>query len=243
MRIVNHLTRQAKRSAAMATRFKRHVLGTLFVIASLAIIEALVIWAGWKISLAIPFGVLCWTVYRYSGLRGALASALIVSLYAYYHLEWYGWNGFAQVIAGAFLIAGPSGLLKRSFREAVLEAEANQRKAELVDSLNGNIKKVLQSLATLDDLKANLGLYSRAKALEEVDKARAPLITLITLVESWQEINKSREAAFAYLSEIGRYPYKVDDIVREIRSLQFELLNRVDYLGKTLEKAREEKSD
>ncbi len=179
----------------MNNTFERHFLGSLFVIASLLIVELLV-QSGWYLSLALPAAVLCYTVYRFSGLRGSLLSALIVSLYPFYHFDWFGWSGIIQVAGGAFLIAAPSGMLKRALREQVLEAEYLRQKA--IDTYNGNRSKAVEALDSLDQaLKAD----ELVDIKKYVQVARIKLADTLTLIGSWYEIAKNQEVAIEKLEQ------------------------------------------
>lgn len=239
MKILNRLSYQAKKDVIIISDFKRHFLSALISFGSVILWELAVIYFGWPITLAIPFAILSYTIYKWAGFRGALFAALLVSLYSLYHFDWYGYLGSFFIFLGTFGIAAPSGMLKRSFREAVLEAEANQRTAELVDSLNGNIKRMIKAKSILDDLRDNWRGYTDARRFTMIEEVRGVLGTLLTLVESWQEINRSKELAYEHLNQMGGYPYRVDDAIKNIQSLQREILNQINYLGKNLEKQKE----
>jgi hypothetical protein len=235
MKIINYLLQQANKQAIMTNKLTRYFLGPLVCLLSVIGVELTVLLLGWPIIMAIPYAALSLTVYRWSGFRSSLASAFIVSLYPLYHLEWYGPLAAGIVILGAFLIAAPSGILKRALREQALEAETNRRKAELVDNLNGNLQTMLRSLSILDKLRVGWDDFTEAKRFELIEESQGLLVNLLTMTRSWREIAETKEKATDYLNQISGYPYRVDDAIRNIEANQRETLRLIMYLNRTLE--------
>lgn len=191
--VANYLTNQAARQAAMVSKFERHFLGFLVNLASLLVIEALIVWAGWSISLAIPFGVLSFTVYRWSGFRGALFSAILITSFSVYHWDRYGWNGFIQIAIGAFGIAGFGGITKRALIRTAVEAERNRHAIELINAANGNLGKLreihIDSVKLIDAWKS---LSDTAK-YEVVNNIRGNLAHVLNIWEGWHALFQERE--------------------------------------------------
>ncbi len=183
----------------MTNNFERHYLGPLIVLLFLLAGEIGVRYFDFPVLLAIPYAVLSLTAYRWSGLRSALFSAFLISLYPLSHLELYGSFGAAVAAIAAFLIAAPSGILKRALREEILETEYYRQKE--IDTYNGNRAKAVEALDNLD---------KALKADEEVDIkkyvqiARIKLADTLTLINSWREMAKDKEEAISKLEQAKR---------------------------------------
>lgn len=178
----------------MSSDFKRHLLGPCIVFLSLFLGEVGIRLYHFPVILAIPYAVLALTAFYWSGLRGALLSALLISLYPpllrYSH---YGLFGSIVIALGAFMIAAPSGILKRALKEQVAAAERNRHAMELINAANGNLGKLrevhLDSVKLIDAWKS----LSDAAKFEVVNSIRGNLGHVLTVWEGWHALFQERE--------------------------------------------------
>lgn len=179
--------------------FRRHLAALVAVGISLGIVEGLVYYQDWLLTLMIPMGVLSFAVYKWSGLRGAILAGLAIILYAVYHRDWYGLDGIIQVMIGVALIALPSGILKRAIREIAIQAEHYRLRA--IDTFNGNRRKMEQALEALD-------LALKSEDLIEIKKytqiGRIKVADTLTLVDSWHEIAHNQQVGIEKLEQVKR---------------------------------------
>lgn len=133
------------------------------------------------------------------GIRSGLASA---SLLAIYNVTFLGpiSTERAVVIGSYFIIALLVGLRtrqERARRTAAIaawnEAETNRRKAEVVDSINGNIHLATEAMDLLDILREGWRALPEDKRLHLVERARGKLADWVTLVQSFKIIARERK--------------------------------------------------
>lgn len=178
----------------MAGSFRRHFLSALTVAASLLIIEFLVVWADWAISLAIPFGILSGSILLWSGFRGALLAAAVTLIFPFYHFELYGYNGLLQILIGAGIIS-LNGILKRTIREEAqeiererLRANENQSKADFVDGLNGNIEYLREINQDLIRLSLAVELMPKVSIISSINLIQDKTANLAQRAIGWQQL-------------------------------------------------------
>jgi hypothetical protein len=234
--IENQLIRQI-RGEAMRSRFYSlipHAIGPLYTFMFTMFIELLDRNFEWYApSLALCFvGLAAGAVF--SGLRSALVSAAIITAYGIIELE-YSTIRITQVALSAFSCAFVYGHSRRLLIKWYKEAEINRRKAELVDTLNGNLQTMLKSLSILDKLRIGWDDFTETKRFELTEEAIGILVNLLTMTRSWREIAETKEKATDYLNQISGYPYRVDDAIRSIETNQREMLRLIMHLNRTLE--------
>lgn len=222
----------------MKDKLLPHLIGPLVTFGLTVLIEVLSRAAWYTPTLALPFIGLAVSAI-YGGLRSSLASATIIVLYGIVEFNFEPGRNI-QVALAAYSVAIVNGVGKRALRKWILEVETNRRKAELVDNLNGNLKAMLNALSTLDKLRAGWDDYTETRRFEMTERAIGILSNLLTMVRSWQEIAETKEKAIDYLNEMGGYPYRVDDAVKEILANQQQTLKLINYLGQLIE---QEKND
>lgn len=138
-----------------------------------------------------------------SGLRGGLIAAAWGILYALYAIPMTDQlNRAIQVSIGIIMVAGLVGWQTRSLRRslaktqaALLLAEKNQVKANLVDSANGNIEKLRTALKMLDDLLMGWDVLDDNSRRGLIIDIRAHLATLILLVFGWRKLAEAKRYA------------------------------------------------
>ena len=132
-----------------------------------------------------------------TGLRSGLICAAWVSGYAYYAID--DTSRVIQIVIGVFGIAAIVGLQTRALRKAVIEAKAehtradlNQQKADIVDSVNGNVQLALKAIDLLDSLRFAWDAIADSERLRMVEQARAKLADLVTLARGFRQMAKER---------------------------------------------------
>lgn len=212
LRIVNHLTRQAEEEALMNSDFKRHYLGPVTVFLLLFFGEIGVRRFGFPISVAIPYAVMVLFILSWSGLRASLAMALLVGLYPFlFHYEDYGFERAFLLALSAFLIAAPSGVLKRALREEAIRTEYYRLKA--IDNINGNRARMMEAMAALDKAMEADDMIDVKKY---VQIARIKQADTITLVDSWREIARNQEIGIEKLEQ-AKKDHKIGNYVEGLR--------------------------
>lgn len=125
-----------------------------------------------------------------SGLRGGLASAAIGAAYAFYTLPL---DHGLQVVVGMPIIAFVVGWQTRELRAALAKAIKNQRAADIVDSVNGNIRLNIQAIRILDQVRDGWDIRPKGVSLQMIEEARGKLADLATLTKSYHAIAQERE--------------------------------------------------
>lgn len=152
--------------------------GPLLTLAVLLIIRYL---PGLGFTAALAFIPLVWSAYR-AGLFPAMASSVIIAIFAaaIYPPDY---SRTVQVIITAVLISLMVGYLKHH--------------AELSQSLNGNLKRLRESLELVRRLKYEWADLSDSGRYKLVDAIENKLAQLATLVWGWHsirvEIDETRE--------------------------------------------------
>jgi hypothetical protein len=213
----------------MENKFQRYLLAPLAVLCLVGAVDLIRLFEWYSVSLALPFAGLAIGIW-YGGLRANLAAAAILSTYAFMT---YDPLRFIQVAAAAFLIAAPSGLLKRSLRAATLEAEYYRLKA--IDSYNGNRAKMVEALDSLDGaleiLRKLQGNSVIKPVFELVQAARIKQADTLTLTSSWHEMAQDRRIVIEEMEKASGYPWRADDQIRETNLLVREVLRRLEKKG------------
>lgn len=194
----------------MTTRFRRFLLAPLTTV--LLILFAYISGRfGYSTTLALPFAALSLGAW-YGGLRANLASAFIISLYAFFFYDPFR---FASVAVSSFAIAGASGMLKRSLRETIIEAE--HYRLRLLDTFNGNKAKLKAALDELDTLRDEM--YGEAKKnniwkarLTKIETVRGKLADLVLLVDSYHQMAEDRR-----LVEQGEKDHRIESYIEALR--------------------------
>lgn len=132
------------------------------------------------------------------GLRAGLVSAAML---AGYNVLFLGpiTPERAVVILSYFAAAALVGWKTRQWRQAVAdalagwhEAEKNRRAAEIVDSVNGNIRLTLTAIETLDQVRDGWQVLPSADRLRLIEEARGKLADLVTLARSFHQMAEER---------------------------------------------------
>lgn len=174
----------------MANRFERYAVGPLVTFALTVVVRVASVYEGYTFSLALPFIGLAFSAF-YGGLFSNILSAVVIIGFTIIETN-YDPVRSSQVIISALSIAFINGLLKRRLRVRILEAESNRRKAELVDTLNGNVSRFIKALNTLDALQRNWDVYTPARRKQMVEDTHDGLADLITSVQGWKEMADNR---------------------------------------------------
>lgn len=124
-----------------------------------------------------------------SGLRGGLLSAGFGVVYALYTLAP---DRALQVAVGLPLIASVIGWQTRAFREALAEANRNRRAANIVDSVNGNIRLNLEAIRILDEVLVGWEITPAGITKDRIEDARGKLADLATMVKGYHAIARER---------------------------------------------------
>lgn len=225
----------------MNSTFERHFLGPLIVLSSLALGEIGVRYLNFPITLAVPYALLSLTIFRWSGLRAALVSALLISLYPFlFHYEQYGfWRALIAAL-GVFLIAAPSGILKRGLRETAIEAErlhllaeARAARAEIAEAVapNGNRAKIRAINEMLIGLIKDLDKIPPETVKKSLYEIQNHLSNALTVFDLWHGLAEDRRQALLKLEEDFReahgYDFRVSEEIQSIKQLQKEALSRI----------------
>lgn len=213
-----------------------HLVGPAVTFGLSAIVEILSRFSWYTPSLALLFIGLAVSAI-YGGLRSSLLSAAIILGYGVIEFD-LDTVRLIQVGLAVVSVSVVNGVGKQALRRWILEAETNRRKAELVDSLNGNLQTMLRSLKVLDKLRIGWDDFTEAKRQELIEEAIGILVNLLTMTQSWREIARSKEEAIDYLNQISGYPYQVDDAIKNIESNQREMLKLIMHLNRTIEEGK-----
>jgi hypothetical protein len=231
MRIIeNRLIYSLKQRATMENKFHRYFLAPLLVLFLVGVVDLANLLEWYTLTLAFPLAGLAIGIW-YGGLRANLASALIISVYAFMT---YDLARFAQVAIAAFLIAGSSGILKRSLRANVLEGEYYRQKA--MDSVNGNRAKMVEALDQIDRALAYIGTGKLDDPLFiSVMAARKRLADTLTLTDSWREMAQSKQVAIQGIAAEGGLSYRAYELGTETNLLIREALADIRYIRRVVE--------
>lgn len=146
-------------------------------------------------SLSLAFVPMIYTAY-YFGLRPALVSAILVSVYAFYTLSL---DRAIQVAIASFIIAVPMGILKR--------------RARFTESINGNLAKVreIRIMARfLIEHRKNMNDGLLFRFLEEIEDRAG---NLEAMVWGWQQIRQEAKEAEEKLKQglLRRAEYEIEN--------------------------------
>lgn len=160
----------------------REMKSILLVVIGLLFIELLVRFGLDIGTMAPAFVVLVYAAYS-GGLRAGLVAATIISAYDLWRL-WPDDVSRAVIVGtSCFGVAVMVGLL--------------QRKAVLVDTLNGNIARLKQAIEYLDSLLGGWYAMNDPERRDRVRIVREHLSTLATLVVGWRRLAEAKEKALA----------------------------------------------
>jgi hypothetical protein len=132
------------------------------------------------------------------GLRAGLICAGFISAYSFYAFP-DDLSRVIQVAAASFLAVLIVGMETRALRRSVADettqrkrADDNQSKADIVDSVNGNLKLALGAIDILDSLRFGWDSIEDKNRLAMVEQARGKLADQVTLHRSFRQMARER---------------------------------------------------
>lgn len=171
-------------------------LGPLITFIAIALNQALIELGVWPVQVAwlnLPVAFAAT-----AGLRSGLVSAALVALYSI----WLDPGEVQRTIIVPLSVMTLAGLvgwqtreLRRSIADALAQhsrADANQGKADIVDSVNGNLKLALGAIDILDSLRFGWDAIPDGSKLTMVEQARGKLADQVTLHRSFRQMAKER---------------------------------------------------
>ena len=171
-------------------------LGPLLTFIAIAVNQALIELGVWPVQVAwlnLPVAFAAT-----AGLRSGLVSAALVALYSIW-LDPSNIQRTVVVPLSVMTLAGLVGWQTRALRAALADAlaqhsraDANQGKADIVDSVNGNLKLSLGAIDILDSLRFGWDAIPDGSKLKMVEQARGKLADLVTLHRSFRQMARER---------------------------------------------------
>ena len=125
-----------------------------------------------------------------SGLWAGLICAAWITGYAVYAID--DTSRVIQIAFGAVSVALIIGWQTRALRQALVEAQANRVKADIVDNFNGNVGLALGAIDILDSLRFGWAEIPDAVRYGMVERARGKIADQVTLARSFREMAADR---------------------------------------------------
>lgn len=179
------------------TNFERYFLGPVAMLAAILLNTWAIQVDLWPASVAWLFIFVVWAGFV-GGLRAAIASATLLSFYSAY-LDPGNIERLLVVPISLVAIAGLVGWRTRRWREALTAerlawetARQNERKARMVDTINGNLRLLEQAFERAERLTEGWGFMGEETRQAEAVKVRQFLADLRTLAEGWHAMAQER---------------------------------------------------
>jgi hypothetical protein len=194
--------------------FIRYALSPLLTLLSLVLVHFLTRYEFYTASAALPFGVMTLMLF-FSNIRANLISALLISFYSFYGLEYDLWR-FSQVMVSLWPVAIIGGLLRhwliQSARElerqrylaeehrAIAEvheqyakkqekrADINQAAADFVEGLDSNIILLRQLNDEAVELISNFNILQRGDVLERLNRIQGKIVNVAQKAIGWHQL-------------------------------------------------------
>lgn len=200
--------------------FFRFVIGPLSALILCTFIEIVARYGppSYTLSLALPVAALALSAW-YGGLWANLLSALIVSLYAVMAIG--DLSRVSQVAFTAFVIAVPTGLIKRQFFKKIIE----QQRAS--DTIDANISRLINTLDLINEALAARSINQKAVDLRRTLKiVQDRLANQLTLNNSYHSMALERGLIVESIDLAGQLafglaiatPEQVDQALRRTAS-------------------------
>lgn len=178
-------------------------IGPLVTIALIAVNQALIVSGLFPVQVAWLYLPVAFSAL--TGLRAGLASAVMVATYS----VWLGPTDPQRTVIiplSVLLLAAGVGLQSRSLRRSLMEtraalleasdqhrrADENQDKANFVDTLNGNILKVIEVIEIIDLAIDESRLAGKPVLTNRLIDTRLILADLATRAKGWHALAKER---------------------------------------------------
>jgi hypothetical protein len=181
--------------------------GPLLTVSFTVVYYAIILYFGWSITFSWLWLFMAAGIFI-SGLRAGMLCAAFIVAFTLYAIPMDTSRIIQLAIstpAAAVLVGWQTRELRLALsrvqaegdraREALAQAEKNQAKADLVDSVNGNIEKLRTVLKILDDLLMGWDVLDNDRRRGLIIDVRAQLATLLLLVFGWHKIAEEKRYA------------------------------------------------